>query len=189
MSVSEEKAALRAEAMTRRAAAARAAGPGAAEALVRHATALPDAAIVAAYVAMRDEIDPMPLALALIADGKRLALPAVVDKVMHFRAYAPGDGLIKGPFGTSHPTGPEVTPDLLLVPLLAFTREGGRLGYGAGHYDRWLAAHPAAYAVGVAYAAQEIPGLPIEGHDQRLKAILTEKDLFMTGEDACVSSF
>ncbi len=68
-------------------------------------------------------------------------------------------------------------PDVLLVPLLAFTRDGGRLGYGKGHYDRWLGAHPGRRTVGIAYAAQEMDALPLEPHDQPLDAILTEREL------------
>ncbi|MCF3933578.1 5-formyltetrahydrofolate cyclo-ligase [Acuticoccus sp. M5D2P5] len=184
-----EKSALRKAALARRAEAAREAGPGAAEAILRHIDLVRGASIVSAYVAMRDEIDPMPLAGALRAAGARLALPAVENKTMTFRAYTPGDPLVDGPFGTRHPTGAIVEPDLLLVPLLAFTRAGARLGYGAGHYDRWLAAHPGAVAIGIAYAAQELAHLPVEPHDQPLKAIITEKDAIMTGESACASSY
>jgi len=180
VTVAEEKAALRREAAARRAEAARAA-PGAAEALAAHASALPPARIVSAYVAMRSEIDPMPLALALAGRGARLALPALVDRRMVFRAWTPGEPLVPATFGTREPEGEELTPDLLLVPLLAFTREGVRLGYGAGHYDTWLGAHPHATAFGVAYAGQEFSALPREPHDVPLAGILTERERIATG--------
>ena len=167
------KARLREEAMARRD-AAHAAEPRAGDRLAAHAAALPQARLVSAYVAMRSEIDPMPLALALAARGARLALPAIAARRMEFRAWAPGDPLRPGPFGTREPEGAAVVPDLLLVPLLAFTAAGDRLGYGAGYYDGFLAAHPGSVAVGIAYAAQEVPALPVEPHDRRLDAILTE---------------
>lgn len=180
MSVAEAKADLRKRARTRRAAAAEAA-PQAGEALAAHARALAPARIVSAYVAMREEIDPMPLARALEAHGARLALPAIANRSMTFRAWSTGAPLRPGVFGTVEPEGEEVVPDLLLVPLLAFTREGYRLGYGGGYYDAWLAAHRGARAFGVAYAAQEVDRLPVEPHDEPLSGILTEREMIMTG--------
>ncbi len=173
-SVRAEKARLRREAEIRRA-AAHAEAPDAGDALVAEAAILPAAPIVSAYVAMRSEIDPMPLAFHLAAGGARLALPAIAAKRMEFRLWAPGEPLRPGPFGTREPEGDVVVPGLLLVPLLAFTPAGGRLGYGAGYYDGFLAAHPEAVAVGVAYAVQEVPRLPMEPHDRPLDAVLTDR--------------
>jgi len=71
-------------------------------------------------------------------------------------------------------------PDLLFVPLACFDRRGHRIGYGAGHYDRSLAALRASgpvTAVGVAYSAAQAPEIPDEPHDQRLDFILTEREL------------
>ncbi|XWN31966.1 MAG: 5-formyltetrahydrofolate cyclo-ligase [Devosia sp.] len=174
MTLSHDKAALRRAALKARQNAARAI-PNAAERLAQHADALPPFTLIAAYVPMRDEIDPVPLALAA-SSGRPIALPAVAGKQMSFRAWCEGDPLTDGPFGTREPMGESVVPDLLLVPLLAFTRKGDRLGYGAGHYDRWLARHEAT-AIGVAYGAQEVPSLPVEPHDVPLTAILTEADI------------
>jgi 5-formyltetrahydrofolate cyclo-ligase len=67
-----------------------------------------------------------------------------------------------------------LTPDFLLVPLLAFDRTGARLGYGGGYYDRTLAALPLAGRLGLAYAAQEVAEVPVGPHDVRLPAIATE---------------
>jgi 5-formyltetrahydrofolate cyclo-ligase len=75
------------------------------------------------------------------------------------------------------PTAPQVEPDLVIAPLLGFDRKGGRLGQGAGHYDLALAqlrASRPVYAIGLAFSGQEIAELPVEPHDQRLDAILTE---------------
>ena len=72
---------------------------------------------------------------------------------------------------------PEVEPDLVVAPLLAFDRAGRRLGQGAGHYDRALENLRAArtvFVLGLGFAAQEVAELPDEAHDQRLDAILTE---------------
>jgi len=70
-----------------------------------------------------------------------------------------------------------VLPDLVIAPLLAFDRAGGRLGQGAGHYDRAIAnlrRCKSVFVLGLAYAGQELPQIPMEPHDQRLDAILTE---------------
>jgi 5-formyltetrahydrofolate cyclo-ligase len=72
-----------------------------------------------------------------------------------------------------------MTPRVVLVPLLAFDREGYRLGYGGGFYDRTLMALRAAgpvLAVGLAYAAQEVPAVPRDANDRRLDWIVTEAE-------------
>jgi 5-formyltetrahydrofolate cyclo-ligase len=78
------------------------------------------------------------------------------------------------------PEAKEVLPDLLFVPLAAFDRKGGRLGYGAGFYDRTLAklrALKPIKAVGVAFEVQELQDLPQEPHDEPLDYVLTERKL------------
>jgi 5-formyltetrahydrofolate cyclo-ligase len=70
-----------------------------------------------------------------------------------------------------------VAPNLIIAPLLGFDRRGGRLGQGAGHYDRTLAdlrKDRPVFVLGLAYAGQEVEAVPIDAHDQRLDAILTE---------------
>ena len=76
-----------------------------------------------------------------------------------------------------------VTPDFLLVPLLAFDRRGHRLGYGAGYYDRTLAELPGAFALGCAYAVQEVPDVPAGPHDMRLDAVATERGVIFCKDD------
>jgi 5-formyltetrahydrofolate cyclo-ligase len=148
--------------------------------------------IVAGFSPIRDEIDPTPLMLALQAKGARLCLPVTPPRgssaPLTFRAWSPGDPLDRSPFGVPepHPDASEVEPDLLLVPLLAFDGRGGRLGYGAGHYDRTLRALRArrkVIAVGLAYAAQARDDLPLEPHDEPLDAILSEMGYMPLQED------
>jgi len=156
---------------------------GFAEALAAHAAALEIApgAIVGGYHAMTGEADPALLLARLVADGCHIALPRVVGKhqPLEFHRIPEGEVLRPSAFGVHEPLAhwPVVTPTLLLVPLLAFDRHGYRLGYGGGYYDRTLAFLKNARAIGIAYAGQEVDGLPREAHDMRLDAVLTEKGL------------
>jgi 5-formyltetrahydrofolate cyclo-ligase len=153
-------------------------------AALRARAALPGA-IVSAYWPMRSEADPRPLWRALASAGARLTLPAFVGKVMEFRAFADGDELVPAGFSTMEPSrrAPVVAPTLVLAPLLAFDRRGGRLGWGKGYYDTYLGARDAAaargegarpFVVGIAFSCQEQPEVPLEAHDRRLDGVLTE---------------
>jgi 5-formyltetrahydrofolate cyclo-ligase len=149
----------------------------------RAAEHLPIAAVgvVAGYRAIGGELDPWPVLLRFKALGARIALPVAVSphEPLKFRAYAAGDALENDASRTPAPLigAPALEPDWLIVPLLAFDRQGYRLGQGGGYYDRTLAALRArrrVWAVGLAYAGQQIPDAPREAHDQPLDAILTE---------------
>lgn len=153
--------------------------------LAQHAP--PKGAIIAGYWPMGDEMDPRPLMLALASRGHALALPITPPRgqPLAFRAWAQGAALSPGPMGTSEPVaGEELRPDVVLVPLLAFDRAGRRLGYGAGYYDRTLAALPGAKAIGIAYAGQEMPEVPAGPQDMRLPLIATEDSVIICGEPA-----
>jgi len=139
--------------------------------------------VVAGYSPIRSEIDPLPLLRGLAAQRAQLALPVVVarDQPLRFRAWASGNALRRGPLGILEPPleAAEIIPDILLVPLAAFDRAGHRIGYGAGHYDRTLAQLRAARkitAIGLAFAAQEIPCAAASAHDARLDLVLTEDE-------------
>ena len=182
---------MREAALTRRSAAARAAGPDAASALATiflSAVALDAGAVVAGYMPIKDEIDPRPLMAQLGERGCGLALPAIDGRAdsLVFRVWAPGDAFEAGPFGTRQPEpdAQPVRPAVVLVPMLAFDGAGNRLGYGKGYYDRALAtlrgdARPVV-AAGLAYAAQRVDAVPATARDQRLDWIVTER-----GAQAC----
>lgn len=136
----------------------------------------PPGAIVAGFLPLGDEIDLHPLLTILHDRGHRLVLPVTPARglPLTFRMWAPGDKLITERFGTRRPEGPELVPDFLLVPLLAFDRHGRRLGYGGGYYDRTLAGLPDRFALGCAYASQEVEAVPAGPHDIALDAVATE---------------
>lgn len=138
-------------------------------------------AVIAGYWPLIGEIDPRPLLRLLSGMGHQLALPCTPRKghPLIFRAWHPDDALKAGPYNTREPLTdkPEIRPDVLLMPLLAFTPSGERLGYGGGFYDRTLArlrSELSVFACGVGFAAQEAASLPIGPHDGRLDGILTE---------------
>lgn len=138
-------------------------------------------AVVSFYWPMGDEADPRALAARLAARGHPLALPVTIRKgtPLVFRLWCEGDALVVHAFGMHEPaaSAPEVKPDVLLVPLLAFDARGHRLGYGGGFYDRTLAALDAKLAIGVAYAGQESDELPIHERDHPLDMVVTELGL------------
>jgi 5-formyltetrahydrofolate cyclo-ligase len=128
------------------------------------------------------ELDTRPLMQALFKQGFTLSLPCTPrkGKPLTYRAWTPSDKLKAGPYGTREPYSDKgvVFPTLVLVPMLAFTETGERLGYGGGFYDRTLAALKArgdVFACGVAFAAQEAAHLPTGEYDLPLDGILTEK--------------
>lgn len=141
---------------------------------------LPHGSAVAAYAPLKSEIDPLPLLARLADAGFATALPVAEGDVLSFRRWTPGDTLIPGPFGTRHPpdSAQAIQPDILFVPLVAFDDDGYRLGRGGGWYDKTIAhlrRRHAVLIVGCAFAAQEIPHVPREPHDQRLDWIATEQ--------------
>ena len=151
---------------------------------------LPPFASFSGYVALGGELDPGPLMARLIATGAEAALPfaASRDEALQFRRWDSGVVLQPDAFGIPAPpvAEPIVRPELVIAPLLAFDRQGGRLGQGAGHYDRTLANLRAAgrvFVLGLGYAGQEVQAIPVEPHDQRLDAILTETGYIEIGQD------
>ena len=136
--------------------------------------------IIAGFAPIQDEIDVWPLLRHLHASGYKICLPLTPNRPapLSFRHWEPGSRLAKDRYDISYPaTGEDLCPDFILLPLLAFTSRGARLGYGGGYYDRTLQllrSRGEIFACGVAYAGQEIDALPVGDHDQHLDGVLTE---------------
>ncbi|MBP7253339.1 MAG: 5-formyltetrahydrofolate cyclo-ligase [Alphaproteobacteria bacterium] len=140
-------------------------------------------AVVSSYHQRGSEMDMTDLNAALVEAGYDLALPVVLGRghPLAFRRYRPGDDLTKGVLEVMEPlpTAPILVPKILLLPLLAFDRQGNRLGYGGGYYDRTVALlrrEASILAIGIAFAQQECPDIPVGGTDAPLDWIVTEQE-------------
>ena len=185
-SIFQLKADLRSEALGRRDALPAPMRQAAAETIAARPfpVAVAPGIIVSGFMPLGGEINPLPLMRKLVEQGARLALPVVARRgePLVMRAWAWGDPLAAGIWGIREPLreAPEVEPDILLVPLLAFDRLGHRLGYGGGYYDRTIArlrATKPVIAAGLAYSVQERTDLPVTSHDAQLDLVLTEREI------------
>ena len=135
-----------------------------------------EATTVMAFVGGRGEPDTESLFSRVAAESKTLILPSVeADRIV---PRLLGDGLRPGAFSVPEPQGEVISAiglDLVVVPGLAFTRDGRRLGQGGGHYDRFLAElPPSCTTVGVCFAEQIVDDLPEEVHDRRVGIVLSD---------------
>ena len=130
------------------------------------------------YWPMKGELDFRPLATRLHALGITPALPVVVEKghPMVFRPWAPKAAMRRGIWNIPEPdTEDTVVPDVTLAPVVGFSEDGYRLGYGGGYFDRTLAVlAPRPLAIGVGLDIQRIATIRPMPHDIRLDAIMTE---------------
>ena len=185
-SISQLKSIIRKDALLRRDALPAAKRAKAAETIASRAFPLASqpGQIISGFSPLKTEINPIPLMRRLADAGAQLALPVVAGKgkPLIMRAWSFGEPLDSGVWGIREPKAdaPEVAPDILLVPLLAFDRRGHRIGYGAGYYDMTigkLRAMKPVVAVGIAFAAQEIGEVPVTPRDARLDLVLTEREI------------
>ncbi|MCP5146300.1 MAG: 5-formyltetrahydrofolate cyclo-ligase [Gammaproteobacteria bacterium] len=130
------------------------------------------------YLAMDDEVSTTPMIDALVSASKQVFVPRLnVERHMEVVAFRGWDQLERGPMGIFQP-GPDSRPvppiDVVLTPGVAFSRDGVRLGFGAGYYDRWFATHPHRWRMGIAFACQLADELPVEPHDRPMHKLITE---------------
>ncbi|RPE72060.1 5-formyltetrahydrofolate cyclo-ligase [Pacificibacter maritimus] len=139
--------------------------------------------VIAGYMPIRSEINPLPCMQNLTEHGP-VAVPVVEANAapLRFDLWTSQTEMVEGAFGAAVPKhSSPVTPDVVIVPLVAFNRAGHRLGYGGGFYDRTLAKlrkSQDVFAVGFAYAGQEMSDFPVSHFDAPLDAIVTETEVF-----------
>lgn len=146
-------------------------------------TNFPAATVIAGYWPIRSEIDPRPLMYALQKKGYRLALPVIEKSEILFRAWSFNDSLNEGAYSTSEPASnaPEVKPDVMLAPLVAFDAAKNRLGYGRGYYDKALSRlrqSNKVTVIGLAYEGQRLDAVLTEPHDEPLDMVITDENVY-----------
>ena len=128
------------------------------------------------YVSTGNEVGTHRLIQALLHQGQPVAVPYTdSESTMMARLIDSFDELKPGRFGILAPEAesPEVEPDLCVVPCIAVTESGDRLGRGGGYYDRYLADHPDTTAIALAFDEQIVGAIEAEPHDQRVDYIVT----------------
>lgn len=146
---------------------------------------MPEGTLIGLYYPVGDEAPSLGWARWLAENDRRIALPSFSSREagMEFREWDnpfDEDSLAICPWGGLQPPPrlEPVVPDVVVVPLLAFTTRGERLGQGGGHYDRWLAANPLVPAIGLAWDCQIADALPTEAHDRHLAAVVTPTRIY-----------
>ena len=187
MCLEKQKTTLRVAAQEKRYRTAREIGDKAATQIADHLVSgfgSQSGCVVSGYLAIGSEIDVLPALCELEACNLSAVLPVVLGdgEPLIFRRWRQGLKLEPGPLRTLHPaaSSPEMTPDLLIIPLLAFDAEGYRIGWGGGFYDRTLIklrAEKSVTAVGAAFSSQQVDKVPREDHDARLDWVVTEAGL------------
>ncbi|WP_333605774.1 5-formyltetrahydrofolate cyclo-ligase [Novosphingobium sp.] len=148
-----------------------------------------ESSIIGLYYPCANEAPAAGWARWFAENGRTIALPwfAAREAAMEFRIWANPwneDSLVPGPWRALQPATDAalVVPNIVVVPLLAFTATGHRLGQGGGHYDRWLATHPQVPAIGLAWDCQIAEALPCELHDRPLAAVVTPTRIYEGSE-------
>jgi 5-formyltetrahydrofolate cyclo-ligase len=129
------------------------------------------ASLVAIFYPMENEVNLMKL-----VGQRRLAFPKVINQELHFIEYVPHQTFEKSAFGVMEPMEGNIVDeqiDYMIVPALAISKSGFRIGYGKGYYDQFLSRVRPRRVVGVIYGFQEIESFEIADHDQKLDTYYT----------------
>lgn len=155
------------------------------KAISRHLmTQIRDKETVMAYTSKEMEVNTVPLITQLLSQGNPVIVPIIVKEDYSLRLSYLRDlaALVPSTFGVPEPIGSEIPArgedvDTILLPMLGFDRTGGRIGYGAGYYDRFLEKFPSLNKIGIAFACQEMERLPLDSTDVRMDHIVTENGI------------
>lgn len=139
--------------------------------------ALASCEVVMLYSALADEVPTQTLMDELVALGKTVLLPRVINETdMELRRYTGKQDLQEGAYGIMEPTGELFTDygtiDVAIIPGMAFDAEGHRLGRGKGYYDRFLVRVPNLYKIGLCFSWQMVDHIPCDQHDIRMDKII-----------------
>ena len=136
---------------------------------------------VMVYGSKEMEVHTIPLIETLLERGNPVIVPIIVKKDVSLRLSYLRDisVLVPSTFGVPEPTGSEIPAipedvEIIILPMLGFDTKGGRLGYGAGYYDRFLERNPQIRKIGIAFACQEAETVPVDEKDILMNSIITE---------------
>jgi 5-formyltetrahydrofolate cyclo-ligase len=136
---------------------------------------------VMVFTSKEKEVNTRPLIMALFEQGNPVVVPIIVQEDVSLRLSYLRDfsALVPSTFGVPEPIGSEIPAlpedlDTIILPMLGFDRTGGRIGYGAGYYDRFLSQNRKLHKIGIAFACQEFKNLPVDENDIRMDCIITE---------------
>lgn len=136
-----------------------------------------DVKVLHCFLPMGTEVELFPFLDRAVANGIAVySSKSLKGRVLENYRYQSQEQLVPGVFGTRYPAGdaPYTGPyDMIIVPGLAFTPNGDRLGYGAGYYDTFLAQQPRAFTAAVCFSGQVLPSLPVEAHDHAVDLVVT----------------
>ena len=143
---------------------------------------------VMVFTSKEKEVNTKPLILALFEKKNPVVVPIIVKEDVSLRLSYLRDFsvLVPSTFGVPEPIGSEIPADVkdidtIVLPMLGFDRAGGRIGYGAGYYDRFLSKNPGLKKIGIAFACQEFDGLPVDENDIRTDYTITEDGIVYKG--------
>jgi 5-formyltetrahydrofolate cyclo-ligase len=143
-----------------------------------------DGETVMVFTSKEKEVNTKPLIMTLLEQGNPVVVPIIVKEDVSLRLSYLRDfsKLVPSTFGVPEPIGSEIpaaAKDIgtIILPMLGFDRKGGRIGYGAGYYDRFLSKTSNLRKIGVAFACQEVDYLPVDEHDIRMDYIITENGI------------
>ena len=139
-----------------------------------------NAKVVALYNSMSTEVDTRKLIEHSLKREKIVLLPKVINNEMKFIKIDKNTKYIKSNFGVMEPFNYSIYKqkmDLIIVPLVAFDENCNRIGYGKGHYDRYLE-NKNTKSIGIAYEEQKCDHIPVEKHDKKIDQIITDKKVY-----------
>ena len=143
---------------------------------------------VMVFTSKEKEVNTTPLIEALFAEKNPVVVPIIQQADVSLRLSYLRDvsALVPSTFGVPEPIGSEIPADpqdvdVIILPMLGFDRAGGRIGYGAGYYDRFLSKTPGLFKIGIAFACQEVEHLPTDENDVRMDLIVTEEGIVYDG--------
>jgi 5-formyltetrahydrofolate cyclo-ligase len=131
------------------------------------------------YISYATEVHTHHLIKSLLAAGKILAVPKIVNsEYMQAETFSSWEDLVPGELGILTPANAEPYNkpfDVAIIPGLGFSLSGHRMGFGKGYYDKWFAKNEVGHRIALAYEAQLVDNIPVEDTDVPMEKIVTEK--------------